>query len=167
MVLPVPTTLIIGPACFTLVPLMALFAHTQPPPNPRHSMIQGFHHTALRVDDFDRCLDFYRALGLAPAREWGDALSRAAMLDAGDGNYLEVFEGGDPHAPSEARMIHFALRTPDCDAAHATALQAGGTEKTAPKDVTIPTRQGDLPVRLSFVVSPTGEIIEFFQNQLT
>jgi glyoxylase I family protein len=131
------------------------------------AQLTGFHHTALRVVDFDRALQFYQSLGLSVTRSWGDAPKRAMMLNVGDGNYLEVFEGGDPAAPSEARMIHFALRTPDCDAAHQAALDAGATEKMAPKDVTIPSHQGDLPVRISFVIAPEGEIIEFFQNELT
>lgn len=130
-------------------------------------MIQGFHHTALRVVDFDRCLEFYHTLGLVTARGWGEAPKRAAMLDAGDGNYLEIFEGGDADAPSEGRIIHIALRTPDTDTAHAAALDAGATERMAPRDITIPTHQGELPVRISFVVTPSGEIVEFFQNELT
>jgi len=131
------------------------------------SLITGFHHTALKVTDFDRCLAFYAELGLTSARSWGAVPKRAAMLNAGDGNYVEVFEGGAADAPSEGRIIHFALRTPDCDAAHARALSAGATERMAPKDVEIPSHQGPLPVRISFVIAPTGEIIEFFQNQLT
>ncbi len=131
------------------------------------SLISGFHHTALRVADFDRAIKFYQELGIETARSWGDAPKRAAMLNAGDGNYIEVFEGGDADAPSEARMIHFALRTPDVDAVHAAALKAGAQEKVAPKDVEIPSHQGPLPVRLSFVIAPEGEIIEFFQNELT
>lgn len=129
--------------------------------------ITGFHHTAIRVVDFDRCLAFYKKLGIDIARSWGEVPKRAAMLDAGDGNYLEVFEGGDAEAPAEGRMIHFALRTADVDAVHAAALAAGASERMAPKDVEIPSHQGPLPVRISFVISPSGEIIEFFQNELT
>jgi len=129
--------------------------------------ITGFHHTAIRVVDFDRCLAFYHELGIQTARSWGEAPKRAAMLDVGDGNYVEVFEGGEAEAPSEGRMIHYALRTPDVDAAHSAALSAGAVERMAPKDVEIPSHQGPLPVRISFVVAPAGEIIEFFQNSLT
>jgi glyoxylase I family protein len=127
----------------------------------------GFHHTAVKVVDFDLCLAFYAQLGIHTARSWGEAPKRAAMLDVGDGNYLEVFEGGKADAPSEGRLIHFALRTPDCDGMHAKALAAGAAERMAPKDVEINSHQGPLPVRISFVFSPTGEIIEFFQNEDT
>jgi len=131
-------------------------------------VIQGFHHTAIKVVDFDACVAFYQKLGMTIVRSWRESPKRGAMLNPGGGNdYLEIFEGGDPEAPSEARMIHFALRTSDCDTTHAVALEAGATERMAPKDVTIPSHQGEFPIRISFVVSPTGEIIEFFQNELT
>ncbi|MDA3874845.1 MAG: VOC family protein [Kiritimatiellae bacterium] len=126
----------------------------------------GFHHTAIKVVDFDLCLAFYAQLGIHTARSWGEAPKRAAMLDVGDGNYLEVFEGGDANAPAEGRIIHFALRTDDCDGMHATALAAGATERMAPKDVEINSHQGPVPVRISFVNCPCGEILEFFQNRI-
>jgi catechol 2,3-dioxygenase-like lactoylglutathione lyase family enzyme len=129
--------------------------------------VTGFHHTALRVVDFDACLAFYHGLGLTTARSWGESPRRGAMLDAGDQRYVEVFEGGDPDAPAEARMAHIALRTADCDATHAKALELGATERLAPVSKHIPSIEGDFPVRLSFVFSPTGEIIEFFQNDVT
>ena len=62
---------------------------------------------------------------------------------------------------------HLALRTDDCDATHAKALELGATERMAPVSKNIPSIEGDFPVRLSFVFSPTGEIIEFFQNDVT
>lgn len=125
----------------------------------------GFHHVALRVVDHERCVRFYQDLGFEPVREWGEAPKRAAMLDSGDGTVIEIFEGGDPTAPSEGRIIHFALCTSDCDAAHAVALAAGAEETMAPRNVDIPTRPTPYPVRISFVKSPAGEIIEFFQER--
>jgi len=125
----------------------------------------GFHHVAIRVVDFDASELFYRALGFSPVREWGAAPKRAAMLDGGDGTVIEIFEGGSAETPSEGRIIHFALRAADCDAAHALALRAGALETMAPKDVDIPSRPQPLPVRISFVKAPGGEIIEFFTEK--
>ena len=127
----------------------------------------GFHHVALRVVDFDKAVAFYQALGFVPAVEWGQAPKRAVMMDTGDGNYLETFEGGLAETPSEGRIIHFALRTANCDRAQATALAAGAVETMAPKDVTIQSSRGPVPVRISFVRTPSGELVEFFQNELT
>ena len=41
--------------------------------------IQGFHHIALRVKDFDLAVRFYtKTLGLRKSREWGSAGSRGS-----------------------------------------------------------------------------------------
>ncbi len=125
----------------------------------------GFHHVAIRVVDFDASDAFYRALGFEPVREWGAEPKRAAMLDSGDGTFIEIFEGGAPATTSEGRILHFAIRTADCYAAHALALKAGAVETVAPKDAEIPSRPRPLAVRLSFVKAPGGEIIEFFSEK--
>ena len=128
----------------------------------------GVHHIALRAVDFDASLRFYQdGLGFVRAYGWGEGDGRAAMLDTGDGNYLELFAGGrraPGEEPPEGALLHFALRTQDVDAAYARALAAGARTHIAPKDVTL---QGDppVPVRLAFVKGPDGEIIEFFRNE--
>lgn len=133
----------------------------------RPKTASGFHHIALRATDFEATLRFYQdGLGFTRAYGWGEGDSRAAMLDTGDGNYVEVFAGGtrmpEGEAP-EGALLHFALRTPDADAAFARAVAAGAQAHIAPKDVVLP---GDppVPVRLAFVRGLDGEIIEFFQN---
>jgi len=128
----------------------------------------GFHHVATKVADFDRAIQFYtEGLGFTVKITWGEGDGRAAMLDAGGGDYLEVFAGGSDDTPSEARLLHFALRTSDCAAAHARAVEHGATERMAPKSLTINAPQGPTPVTISFVLSPTGEVVEFFENALT
>ena len=128
----------------------------------------GFHHVAIRAFDFDTTLKFYAdGLGFTRRYGWGEGDSRAAMLDTGDGNYLEVFAGGKrahgEDAP-EGAILHFAIRVPDTDAAFAKALAAGARPTMEPKDVPI---QGDYPVmvRIAFCKGPDGEVIEFFQNE--
>jgi glyoxylase I family protein len=127
----------------------------------------GFHHIALRVADFEATLRFYQeGFGFVRAYGWGEGDSRAAMLDTGDGNYLEVFAGGKAASGEDAPegvLLHFALRTADVDGDYARALAAGAKSHIAPKDVIL---QGTppVPVRLAFVRGLDGEIIEFFQN---
>ena len=126
----------------------------------------GFHHVAIRAYDFDATLKFYQeGFGFPRAYGWGSGDGRAAMLDLGDGNYLEVFAGRAAGVEiPEGGLLHFALRVPDTDAAYARAMAAGAISQTEPKDVTI---DGDRPVtvRLAFVRGMNGEVIEFFQNE--
>ena len=127
----------------------------------------GFHHLAMRVQDFDATLKFYsEGLGFAPKVTWGEGDKRAAMLDTGDGNYLEVFAGGTEEPKPEGQVIHFALRTTDCDGAIEKARAAGAEVTVEPKDVAIPSTPPTL-ARIAFCKGPDGEVIEFFQNETT
>jgi len=140
-------------------------SETTSPQRPKTA--PGFHHVALRASDFEATLRFYQdGLGFVRAYGWGEGDGRAAMLDTGDGNYLEVFAGGKyapGTEPPEGALLHFALRTSDVDGAYARALAAGARSQVEPQDVTI---AGDPPmlVRLAFVRGLDGEVIEFFQN---
>jgi glyoxylase I family protein len=129
----------------------------------------GFHHVAIRVADFERTLKFYiEGLGFRKALEWGEGERRACMLDTGDGNYLEVFAGarrGSGEAAPEGAIIHFALRTADCDAAIERARAAGAEVTMEPKSLTIAGSR-DVPVRIAFFKGPGGEVVELFQNEL-
>ncbi len=134
----------------------------------------GFHHIAIRAYDFDATLNFYiEGLGFRRVYGWGEdgrtkgeRDSRAAMLDTGDGNYLEVFAGrvGQPGEEiPEGALLHFALRTTDCAAALERARAAGATVTMETKTVPI---KGDThqDFCIAFVKGLNGEIIEFFQN---
>jgi glyoxylase I family protein len=127
----------------------------------------GFHHVAIRASDFDATLKFYQeGFGFVRRFGWGEGDRRAALLDTGDGNYLEVFAGGKRapgEEPPEGAILHFALRVADTDAAYRKAVAAGAVSTMEPKDVPI---DGDYPVkvRIAFVKGPDGEVIEFFQN---
>lgn len=133
----------------------------------------GFHHLAIRVRDFDRSVRFYTdVLGCTEKIAWGDAPHRAVMLDLGDGNYLELFERPDqpPPAPEqEGLLLHLALRTDRVDEAIERVRAAGAQVTMEPKSVDIPTTNGlgPVPVRIAFFKGPDGEVIEFFQNELT
>ena len=129
----------------------------------------GFHHIALRVRDFDATLRLYQdGFGFTHRYGWGEGDNRGALLDTGDGNYLEVFAGSNRPAGEDApegALLHLALRTPDVDAAYARAVAAGARPQTPPQDIVF--RGADpVPVRLAFVIGLDGEVIEFFQNDV-
>ncbi len=88
------------------------------------------------------------------------------MLDTGDGNYLEMFTGGKGPVP-EGPILHFALRTADCDAACERARAAGAQVTMEPKSLTINSTPSPTDVRIAFFTGPDGEIVELFQNTAT
>jgi len=122
----------------------------------------------MRSRDFDASVKFYTdALGFTQKIAWGEGDGRAVMLDTGDGNYLEIFAGGADETKPEGAVLHFALRTTDCDTAIERAREAGAEVTVEPKDVDIPSTPEPTPVRIAFCKGPDGEVIEFFQNATT
>ena len=96
----------------------------------------GFHHVAIRATDFEATVRFYeQGLGLRRHFGWGEGDTRAALMDTGDGNYIEIFAGRREGEIPEGGILHYALRTADLDAAYARAIDAGATSVVEPKDV--------------------------------
>ncbi len=129
----------------------------------------GFHHVAIRARDFDASVRFYSdTLGCTTKIAWGEAPSRAIMLDVGDGNYIEIFEHVDtPPAKEEGQILHLCLRCADPDGVIERVRQAGCEVTVEPKDLSIEAYGGVVPVRLAFFKGPDGEIVELFRNDLT
>jgi glyoxylase I family protein len=130
----------------------------------------GFHHVCVKTRDWDATMRFYReTLGFTEKIAWRTAPQRAAMLDAGDGNYLEVFEDLAYAGAPNGAILHFALRTTRLDEVAVRVRTAGAKITMEPRDVTIPTTNGagPVPVRIFFCEGPNGESIEFLQNALT
>ncbi len=136
----------------------------------------GFHHIAIRAWDYDKTLRFYtETLGFKRRYGWGSddradggKDSRAAMLDTGDGNYLELFAGrqGDPNTEiPEGGLIHFCLRTDDPAAAYHRAVSGGAAGITEPKKVIPPNCDYPIEFWIAFVRGFDGEVIEFFHSE--
>ncbi len=123
----------------------------------------GLHHIAIEASDFDRSLRFYtEGLGFRNVLTFPEEEQTVAMLDTGDGTYVELFSGGSGERP-RGSVLHFAVRTNDCDAATARARAAGGAITQEPTDAVL---EGvpPVPVRYSFCEGPDGEQIELFQS---
>jgi len=138
----------------------------------------GFHHVCLKTRDWDATMRFYQdTLGCTEKIAWRAAPQRAVMLDAGDGNYIEVFEDAAYTGAANGAINHFALRTTRLDEVAARVRAAGFKITVEPRDVTIQTTNpspssgqaaiGPVPVRIFFCDGPNGESIEFLQNTLT
>ena len=126
--------------------------------------IKGFHHLAMNVSNFDASKSFYTdVLGFSAAREWGQTGSRALMLDAGNGNYVELFEKESVDAGAGG-IIHYALRVDNCDEILDRVRKSGAEITVESKDVDIPATPA-YPVRIAFFKGPSGEIVELFQER--
>ncbi len=123
----------------------------------------GFHHVALKVNDFEASLKFYMALGFDVKCSWGEGDGRAAMLDIGDGNFIEMFAGGKDE-PAEGRFLHLAIKAEDVDFAYNTALKAGATTKLEPFSVAVDSKPCPMNLYIAFVYGLDGEVLEFFKE---
>ena len=125
----------------------------------------GIHHVALRVKDFEASVRFYsQVLGLVEKVRWNDAPKRIALLDTGNGSYVELFESGTNTPKPEDAFWHMAFRVADADAALERCRAAGCEVYVEPKTLTDLGGRG-ITVRLSFCKGPDGELIEFFQSE--
>ena len=115
-----------------------------------------------------------------PTLAWGDRGKRAILLDAGEGNYIEIFERADqpPFArpadgtDREPTLLHVAMRVDDVDAVLEKVREAGMAVRMEPKDVTLDNTLPNataarVPIRIAFFYGPDDEVVELFQNDLT
>lgn len=124
--------------------------------------INGYHHIGLKVRDMDASLRFYtEGLGGTVVHSFpmGSTGQTIYLIDLGGNAVVELLPGGYAEPETNARWAHIALRAEDARAAHAQALAAGATERSAPGDADL----GGLLVTNSFVYGPDKEVIEFFE----
>lgn len=147
-------------------------------PDSTAGFVSGFHHVCVKTRDWDKTMRFYReVLGCTDKIAWRAAPQRAVMLDAGAGNYVEVFEDLAYTGASDGAIVHFAFRTTRLDEVAARVRAFGCPITVEPKDVTIQTTNSStglgqavpaqVPIRIFFCTGPNGEVIEFLQNSLT
>jgi len=124
----------------------------------------GFHHVALKVKDFERSLEMYRALGLREIVRWGEGKGEIAMLDIGDGGRIELFACGGDEFAVNGKWPHFAMKVDDVEQAYAVALAAGFAPKIAPKVVPLDSKPEKMSINIAFVLGNDGEEVEFFKE---
>ncbi len=127
-------------------------------------MIKGFHHIALKASDFDKTVEFYKALGLTEKTRWGEGENRAIMLDLGDGGCIEIFGGGEKRARVDERWLHLAIKSDNVDSDYEAALAAGATPAREPCTVSPDGATPPITMRVAFVNGPDGELLEFFDE---
>ncbi len=122
--------------------------------------VKGFHHIALRASDFEKSVEFYKALGLTERVRWDGAV----MLDMGDGGCIEIFAGGEDRERVDERFLHLAFKVDDVELAYNTAINAGAKSKSAPYEACPPTAVPPIKMLVAFVYGPDGELLEFFKE---
>lgn len=124
----------------------------------------GFHHIGIKVKNFDASIKFYtEGLGFTVIRTWGEGDGRAAMLDIGGGDIMEMFAGGSDELNRENVWQHFAMHVDDTDQAYECAIRAGAKTIRLPETVTLDSKPEKLTIRIAFVSGPDGEQLEFFK----
>ena len=125
----------------------------------------GFHHIGLKARDFEKSLQFYKALGMTCIARWENAAGPIAMLDFGDGGRIELFgDGGDEYSEKRKSGFIWHLPLPMSPAAYETALAIGAQPHSAPRDLDLKAEPADMTIRIAFVKGPDGEVIEFFRQ---
>jgi len=123
----------------------------------------GTHHFAVSSANFDKSIKFYtEGLGMTPVAFWGENEGRAALLDIGDGTFVEIFANGNPDEQKNEKIVHFAIKTTDPDLAFQNALAAGATERMLPTTIDVPA-DNPFSVRIAFVYGPDNEVLEFIR----
>ena len=131
---------------------------------PNNSVIGdgGLHHVAVRVREFEKSVRFYSdVLGFKEKIRWGDSPKQIALLDTGNGSYVELFEEGGREPTKEDAMWHLAFRVADADAVLERCRAAGCEVTVEPKTLANVGNRG-VDIRLAFCKGPSGELLEFF-----
>ena len=124
----------------------------------------GFHHIAMYATDFEKSLEFYKALGMKPIVEWGEGKKRIMLLDVGNGDRIELFAKGGDEYSADGKWNHFALEVEDVEKAYEIALKAGAEPHIAPKTVALNSFPVKITIQCGFVKGPDGEQVEFFRQ---
>lgn len=124
----------------------------------------GFHHISIRTQKFDESMHLYRdMLGMQVRLDTTNGARRTALLDMGDGSYVELSMNPETVEPLTAGnpLAHFALATHDVRGVTEKLRAAGYPITMEPKDIQL----GPLPASIAFFTGPNGESVELFQEK--
>jgi catechol 2,3-dioxygenase-like lactoylglutathione lyase family enzyme len=123
----------------------------------------GLHHISIQTENIDESIRFYRdTLGMPIKLEFNVSGRRFALLDMGDGSYIEL--QAKPPAPAGSAnggvLTHFALATRNTRAAIELVRLAGYPVTSEPREVML----NHMPATVAFFTGPSGESVELFQE---
>ena len=139
-------------------------------------IVKTLHHINLRPsrEDYDKTIKFYcEDLGMKTVNSWqkdrGEFISRNCYIDTGCGVLMEVCETAVENKKA-GPIQHFALAVDDCNAVMTQLKEKGyvvaNSKGQASETLTIDVAVGDpvIKCRTGFVLSPSGELVEFVQD---
>ncbi|MBR4296553.1 MAG: VOC family protein [Clostridia bacterium] len=122
------------------------------------------HHVAISVNNFEESFKFYtEGLGMTLYTKWGNDEKTIALLDIGNGEYIELFSDGTADEAYNSRFIHLAFSVDDVEASYKRAVEAGAKPHIAPMMANVNSKPVDIIINCAFVIAPGGEQIEFFR----
>ena len=126
------------------------------------SLIKGTHHIALKPAGraaLEKTIHFYHdLLGMEIIRTWEDG--SGVFIWTGN-SILEINDNGEPDQP-QGSIHHFALLTDDVDECVRRVEAEGYQVYMEAQNMTLPHREGGMPIRMAFCKGPVGEDVEFF-----
>ena len=130
------------------------------------SAVNGIHHVALAVNNFEESFKFYtEGLGFKLYAMWEDPERKIALLDIGNGEHIELFSNGTGNEEKDSRYIHLAFKVDDVDKAYNNALAAGAKPCVTPRIARVNSSPANIVINCAFVIAPGGEQVEFFRSE--
>lgn len=141
--------------------------------------ITGFHHFAIKAQDFEVTVRFYETLGFEIVHGWSlpdfnlkqCVMMRNALINC----YIEICDK-DADFPSQGRkhihgegyvqnaIMHICFTVTDAAAAFEAALKNGAVPLSDKETLQLNSGTKSVSVSNSLVYSPNGEVIEFLEQ---
>jgi len=143
--------------------------------------IKAFHHFAIKAQDFDKTVAFYRTLNFEVVHNWSLPqfnLKRCVMLkNTGFNCYIEICDR-NADFPTQGRkkkheedytetaLLHICFTVLDAQKAYDDAISNGAKPLSGKETLQLINNTKKVQVTNSLVYSPNGEVIEFLESVL-
>lgn len=141
--------------------------------------IKGFHHFAIKAQDFEKTIEFYKTLNFEIVHSWSLPefnLEKCVMMKNTQFDcYIEICDSnadfptqgrkrkqGDPYI--ETALLHICFTVNDAEKAYDEAIENGAKPLSARETLTLEKFGKSVTVSNSLVYSPNGEVIEFLES---
>ncbi|MCV9929794.1 VOC family protein [Flavobacterium sp. LS1R49] len=144
-----------------------------------NSNIIGFHHFAIKAQDFEKTVQFYRTLNFEVVHGWSLPefnLEKCVMMkNKGFDCYIEICDN-NANFPTQGRkrkkgdsyvensLLHICFTVGDANKAYNEAIENGAKPLSAKETLELRSLKKIVTVSNSLVYSPNGEVIEFLES---